>query len=306
MEWQQLEYFRVVAKTEHFRKAAEQLTLSQPALSRSIAKLEEELGVSLFDRTGRSVHLNRFGKLFLHRVENGLNEISMGVQEINQLKNPYTGTVFLSFIQTLGVTILPEIIRAFNEKFPRVEIRLYQNKVLPSTRLLLKREIDLCLVSSFDPHPDITWHPLYQEELFLYVPANHRLASRSQVALSELSEDHFIGFKDGLGMRKLVNGFCEQAGFVPAVKFEGEDVSTLAGLVSAGLGVTIIPSFHGISTGKVKPIRISEPFCYREIGLAWLNGNPLSPSAELFRSYVIHEFRDTELENPQQKKQPAE
>jgi DNA-binding transcriptional LysR family regulator len=78
LEWQQLEYFRAVAKTEHFRKASEQLSISQPALSRSITKLEEELGISLFDRTGRSVKLNQFGRLFLKRVENGINEIEMG------------------------------------------------------------------------------------------------------------------------------------------------------------------------------------------------------------------------------------
>ena len=108
MEWQQLEYFRIVAKTEHFRKAAELLNISQPALSRSIKKLEEELGICLFDRIGRSVKLNQFGRVFLKRVENGLNEISYGVEEINHLKNPYTGTVSIAFLQTFGISILPE------------------------------------------------------------------------------------------------------------------------------------------------------------------------------------------------------
>ena len=101
MEWQQLEYFCVVAKTEHFRKAAELLNISQPALSRSIKKLEEELGICLFDRIGRSVKLNQFGRVFLKRVENGLNEISYGVEEINHLKNPYTGTCLLLFYRRL-------------------------------------------------------------------------------------------------------------------------------------------------------------------------------------------------------------
>ena len=126
MEWQQLEYFRVVAKTEHFRKASELLAISQPALSRSINKLEEELGISLFDRTGRSVKLNKFGRLFLKRVENGLNEISIGIQEINQLKNPYTGTISIAFLQTLGITVLPEIISHCTKQYPYVEIQLYQ------------------------------------------------------------------------------------------------------------------------------------------------------------------------------------
>lgn len=290
MEWQQLEYFRVVAKIEHFRKSAELLAVSQPALSRSIHKLEEELGVTLFERTGRSVQLNKFGRLFLKRVENGLNEISIGIQEINQLKNPYTGNVSLAFLQTLGITILPEIISNFNKQYPHVEIQLYQNKTLNSIQQLLNREVDLCLISSFEENPNITWHPLMDEELFLYVPANHRFASKSSVVLSELSDDNFIGFKKGLGMRGVINNFCEKAGFTPRIKFEGEDVSTLAGLVSSGLGVTIIPAFHGISSDKIKQISISEPYCHREIGIAWLNEHTLSPSADLFRTFVIELF----------------
>ncbi|WP_026564311.1 LysR family transcriptional regulator [Bacillus sp. UNC41MFS5] len=290
MEWQQLEYFRVVAKTEHFRKSAEQLAISQPALSRSINKLEEELGVTLFDRTGRSVHLNKFGRLFLKRVENGLNEISFGIQEINQLKNPYTGTVSLAFLQTLGITILPKIISNFNKQYPHVEIQIYQNKIVTSIQQLLTREVDLCLIGSFEHNPNITWHPLMNEELFLNVPANHRFASRSSIALSELSNDNFISFKEGLGMRELINKFCKNSGFTPVIKFEGEDVPTIAGLVSAGLGVTIIPAFHGISPEKIKQIPISKPYCHREIGIAWLNGITLSPSAELFRTYVTEMF----------------
>lgn len=290
MEWQQLEYFRVVAKTEHFRKAAELLSISQPALSRSITKLEEELGISLFDRTGRSVQLNKFGRIFLHRVENGLNEIALGVQEINQLKDPYTGTLSLAFLPNLGTSILPEIIGHFNKEYPHVEIQLYQNKILDSVDQLLKREVDLCLISRVGAHPAITWHPLFEEELFLYVPATHRFANRTSIALHEIAGDPFIAFKKELGMREIINHFCEKAGISPVIRFEGEDVPTMAGLVSAGLGVTIIPPFHGISSDKIKQIQITKPDCYRGIGLAWLNGGTLSPSADLFRNYVIELF----------------
>ena len=291
MEWQQLEYFCVVAKTEHFHKAAELLNISQPALSRSIKKLEAELGISLFERVGRSVKLNKFGYTFLKRVENGLNEISIGVQEINQLKNPYTGTVSIAFLQTFGISILPEIVRDFNERYPHVEIQLYQNNIFSSIQQLLNREVDLCLITAIAGHPEINWQSLFDEELFLYVPTNHRLAERSSVSLSEIGKENFIAFKKELGMREVINNFCEEAGFTPVIKFEGEDVPTLAGLVSAGLGITIIPEFAGISSGKIKKIPISEPYCHREIGLAWLKGNTLTPSGDLFRKCVIELFK---------------
>lgn len=287
MEWQQLEYFRVVAKTEHFRKAAEELSITQPALSRSINKLEKELGTPLFDRIGRSVQLNKFGQIFLERVENGLNEIALGVKEIHQLKNPYTGTVSISFLQILGIEMVPDILRDFNSKYPEVEIQLFQNNIMTSVQQLLNREVDLCFIPQIKEEAKIAWHHLFDEALFLYVSADHPLAERDSVALKELSEENFIAFKRGLGMRDVIDGFCEQAGFSPRIKFEGEDVPTLAGLVSAGLGVTIIPAFHGVSSERIKQISITEPFCYRKIGIAWLNGSTLPPSVELFRNHVI-------------------
>ncbi|MEH6943962.1 LysR family transcriptional regulator [Bacillus sp. JJ722] len=291
MEWQQLEYFRVVAKTEHFTKAAEILSISQPALTRSITKMEQELGIALFDRVGRTVKLNKYGKLFLKRVEKGLLEISTGIEEIHQLQNPFTGTVSFSFLLTLGIYIVPQIISRFNEEYPDVELEIHQSSTMVSIHQLLDGEIDYCLVGPIEPDPNIVWHLLFQEELFAYVPANHRLAEKTSITLDDLANDHFIGFKKGMGMRETTESFCQQAGFSPKIKFEGEDVSTLAGLVSSGLGVTIIPAFSGISSDKIKKLSISNPYCQRQIGIAWMKGKAYSPTAQLFRNYIIEMFQ---------------
>ena len=99
--------------------------------------------------------------------------------------------------------------------------------------------------------------------------------------LEELAQDPFISFKKGYGMRTLTDQFCAQAGFAPHVVFEGEDVATVSVLVSSGIGVTLIPSFRGITPSKIKKLRVTEPVCRREIGLAWLKGRALSPSGGL-------------------------
>lgn len=291
MEWQQLEYFRVVAKMEHFTKAAEILSISQPALTRSITKMEQELGIALFDRVGRTVKLNKYGKLFLKRVEKGLMEISTGIEEIHQLQNPFTGTVSFSFLLTLGVHIVPQIISHFNEEYPDVELEIHQSSSMISIQQLLDGEIDFCLIGPIEPDPNIVWNLLFQEELFAYIPANHHLAEKTSITLDELANDHFIGFKKGIGMREMTESFCQQVGFTPKIKFEGEDVSTLAGLVSSGLGVTIIPEFSGISSDKIKKLAISNPYCQRQIGIAWLKGKAYSPTAQLFRNYIIEMFQ---------------
>lgn len=292
MEWQQLEYFRVVAKTEHFTRAAEQLAISQPALSRSITHLEDTLGVPLFDRVGRSVKLNSYGRLFLSRVDKALQEIQQGMSELQQLKDPHSGTVSLAFVMTFGLSLLPDFISKFNREYPRVELQLHQNTTLGIFKQILEGKVDLSIVGQIDrPNPYLVWHKLIDEELFVYVPANHRLAGRDAIRLEELAKDPFIGFKQGYGMRTLTDKFCEQAGFVPQVVFEGEDVATVSVLVSSGIGVTLIPAFTGINPGKIKKLRVTEPSCRREVGLAWLKDRTLSSSAELFRSFIIGQFK---------------
>lgn len=290
MEWQQLEYFRVVARTEHFTRAAERLAISQPALSRSMNHLEATLGVSLFDRVGRSVKLNAYGRLFLARVERALQEIQDGVNELQQLKDPFTGTVSLAFVMSFGLSFLPDFISTFNGLYPQVTFRLYQNTTAAIFRQLLDGEADLSIIGFIDNQHRLEWEKLTDEELFVYVPAKHRLAARSSIRLEELAQEPFVSFKKGYGMRTLTDQFCEQAGFVPHVVFEGEDVATVSVLVSSGIGVTLIPSFTGITPSKIKKVRVTEPVCRREIGLAWLKGRTLSPSADLFRTFIRSRF----------------
>ncbi len=290
MEWQQLEYFRAVARAEHFTKAAQSLAISQPALSRSITKLEEEIGVLLFDRLGRTVRLNSFGEVFLKHVENAFNEIDQGIKAVNQLSNPATGVISLTFLVSLGLNILPEMIGKFSRLYPGVEFHLYENVTPYILKDLVNGEVDLCLTSPFEKQHGILWHKLLDEMLYAYLPVSHSLAVKSNICLADLKGEPFISFKKSYNTRTLVDKFCGMAGFTPEVKFEGGDLATIVGLVSSGLGVAVIPKFSGVDSSKVKCLPIISPICEREIGLAWLEERTLPPSAKLFRDFLIHEF----------------
>lgn len=290
MEWQQLEHFRVVARTEHFTKAAEQLNMTQPALSRSIGRLEEELGIQLFDRPGRTVQLNKFGRKFLVRVDKAFQEINQGKQELLQMNDPYSGSVSLGFLLTFGFTILPDIISKFNRIYPNVDFELHQNTTIAIAEQLVRGEVDLCLLHPLEERQDWIWYKLFEEELFIYVPTNHPLADRSEARLDRFAGDPFIGFKKGSGMRLITDQFCQQAGFHPHIKFEGDDVATASGLVASGLGVALMPDFTGIDSSRVKKLKVTEPVCHREFGLTWMKGRTLSRSAELFRTFIMDYF----------------
>lgn len=287
MEWQQLEYFQTVARIQHMTSAARALNITQPALSRSIARLEDELNVPLFERKGRTIVLNQYGKLFLARVDRILEEYQAGRRELEQLLDPERGEISLGFLHTLGVRWIPDLIGRFRDIYPHVRFQLHQNSNLSLLERLDSGEIDLCMSSPQDTSLSIEWTKLWTEKLYLAVPVHHRLAGSTSVALEELQDEMLISFKDGYGLRHITDELLQQAGISPRILFEGEEIHTIAGLVCAGLGIAILPKTEGIDENGLAWISVRNPNCYREIGIATAEGRFLSPAAEQFRKFVI-------------------
>lgn len=292
MEWQQLEYFQTTAQLEHITRAAEALSISQPALSRSIARLEQELGVSLFERNGRAIVLNRYGKLFLLRVNRIMKEYQEGMREIAELTSPQYGEVSLGFLHTLGPQLVPELIRQFRAEYPHIQFQLHQSNTQTLLDRMMDGDIDLCLTSlrERDTPQQIRWAYLRSEELFVAVPVGHPLAERDAVRLDEVGNEPIVSFKMGYGLRKITDDLFQQAGIQPKVTFEGEEVHTIAGLVASGLGVAVIPDFQGIDRSQVSLLPVEWPLCRRNIGMAWIEGHYLSPAAEQFRQFILRQF----------------
>ncbi|NWL89356.1 LysR family transcriptional regulator [Paenibacillus sp. 79R4] len=288
MEWQQLEYFQTVARMQNITSAARAMNITQPALSRSIARLESELNVPLFERKGRSIVLNRYGELFLARVERIMEEYQAGRREIEQLLDPERGEVSLGFLHTLGIRWIPDLIGKFRESYPSVRFQLHQNSNLNLLHQLHSGEIDLCMSSPQETPLNIHWTKLWTEELFLAVPVHHRLAGVKSVALEELQDEMLISYKEGYGLRHIMDELLHQAGISPKILFEGEEIHTIAGLVCAGLGIAILPKTEGINEDGLVWVTITDPDCNREIGIAWVEGKFLSPAANLFKQFVIH------------------
>ncbi|MBY0054371.1 LysR family transcriptional regulator [Brevibacillus agri] len=291
MEWQQLEYFQTLARMQHVTRAAEAMSLSQPALSRSIARLEEELGVPLFERQGRTIMLNRYGQLFLKRVNRILKEFEDGKQELRDLVHPDRGEVALGFLHTLGTSLIPDLIGAFRAKSPSIGFTMIQNHSYSLLEHLDAGELDLCLLAEpTETKLPIQWTPLWSEELFAIVPIGHPLAGRESILLSEIAEESFIFLKKGYALRRTTDQLFEQLGVTPRVTFEGEEAATVAGLVAAGLGVSLLPDLRGIDQSKIAQIRIRTPKCQRVIGMALVKGGYLSPAAVRFKEFILDYF----------------
>lgn len=291
MEWQQLKYFQTVANLQHISHAAEILSISQPALSRSIARLEKELGVKLFDRQKRSLALNQYGKLFLARVNKMISEFEEGKQELNDLLDPEYGTVSLGFLHTLGTDFVPDLIGEFKKKHPNIKFNLFQNNSQLLVEQLEAGEIDLCFNTDRETKLNVEWIKLWSEELFLIVPKNHPLSKRKSINLKQITGEALICFKKSYVLRNITDKLCKTAGFEPNILFEGEEVSTILGLVATGLGVAIIPLPKGLDQSKISKIKIDSPKSERTIKMCFVKDRYLSITNLLFKEFVIDYFK---------------
>ena len=290
MDLLQLKYFQTVAHLEHMTRAAERLRIAQPSLSQSIARLEEDLGVPLFHRQGRRIQLNQFGQAFLKRVERIFAELDEGRREVADLAGLEQGSIALA---VANPQFLPDLLSAFLAHHPQVRFRLFQQHAIATLIQQLERgDIDLCISSPPIEQPGIACQPLLTEEIFLLVPASHPLATRKSIRLIEARDEAFVSLKAGHGLRDMADELCKRAGFVPNVAFEGDEISTVRGLVTAGLGVTFLAarSWQDSTGLPIVPLHITEPTCYRTIGLAWLKDRYLSVAARHFQQFIIEYF----------------
>jgi DNA-binding transcriptional LysR family regulator len=293
LEWQQLQYFKTVAHLQNVSRASEELNISQSALSRAISNLEDDLGVPLFDRRGRSLQLNRYGRTFLKRVESALHEVEEGRRELEDLVGPIRGTVCLGFLHTLGAQLIPDLLKQFRKIHPSITFQLIQNDSTTMIQQLRSGEMDLCLLSPPLRSPGIGWIDLKKEELYLIVPPDHLLSKRQSIRLAEAADESFISVKKGTGLRRITDTLCTMAGFSPNVTFEGDEVNTVCGLVSAGLGVALIPdnpTINATSSASVVYLRVEEPRCERIIGVTWMEDRYLSAASKLFQQFLVEYF----------------
>ncbi|MFF2178701.1 LysR family transcriptional regulator [Lysinibacillus sp. NPDC058147] len=289
MEFLQLKYFQTVARLEHMTKAAKQLQIAQPSLSKTISRLEEDLGVELFDREHRKISLNAAGKIFLNRVDRAFAELNEGQRELNQFIDQDQRSI------TLAVTIprvLPALLGSFLSKYPDVRFQQFLKSISSMKKMLMEGEVDYCISSIPIEGEDIRWEPLITEEIFLIVPPNHRLAGRESVRLEEVKDEAFISMNTGYGFRNLTDQFCREAGFVQNIAFEGDEPTVISDLVRQGLGVAFVSELSWVPKSGEFPhkLRIVEPACQRTIGLAWSEKRYFTPIAKQFRQFVVEYF----------------
>lgn len=287
MELLQLQYFLAVARLEHMTDAARSLHVTQSSLSKTIQRLEEDLGVPLFDRTGRKLRLNEFGSRFLLRAEKALFELEQGRQEIRDLSGPEHGVIELA---VTNASTLPDILREFRKKRPHIQFHVQMLTTQEMETLLHRGEVDFCLSSPPIRGEDIVCQIVFMDPILVAVPKEHPLADRSSVSLAELKDEWFVGVKRGYRTRDLVDSVCQAAGFEPKYVYEGNEPARLSALVEAGIGIGFLPGTAMDSREQIRYLQVEGHELAREIALLWNKNRYVSRAALEFREVVAEFF----------------
>jgi LysR family transcriptional regulator, transcription activator of glutamate synthase operon len=285
VQLQELRWFVAAVHEPNLTRVSETVHISQPALSRSLRRLESEVGAELFDRVGRTLAPNEHGRALAVRVGRALAELDDGIESVRVAVDPERGEIRLAFLHTLGTWLVPDLIGAYRTEHPEVRFRLRQDSAGVTLGELLAGVHDLLLTSPEPGDPAVGWLGLFTEPLRVAVPPAHRLAARRRVRLRELAGDEFIMLSPEHGLRAVTDGLCERAGFTPRVAFEGEDVETLRGLVAAGLGVALLPVRPG-APASPPLLAVADRGAQRTIGLAWHRRRYRSPAVSAFAAFI--------------------
>jgi len=281
VELRQLIAFKEVATHSSFTAAATHLHLTQSAVSQQIKALEDECGVTLFDRSGRLVRLTNAGQVLLTHVERILAQVENARVEMAEMAGGARGRCRLAALPSVAAYILPRALATFQRRYPAVEVQLMESVQSQLLEWVQQGIVDFSIVALpvHDPHLQST--PLLHDEFVLVVPQDHAFASRHIVRLAELAAERFIFYPRGAGGREQFIEACRQAGFEPQVAFESEDRETMLGLVAAGVGVTFLPRIIAQHTRVDGPVTVDiiEPRLRREVGVVWRRNRYLPQSA---------------------------
>jgi DNA-binding transcriptional LysR family regulator len=285
MDLRKLRYFVVLAEELNFRKAAERLNMTQPPLSMAIRSIEGELDVRLFDRTPRRVTLTHAGQTFLDEARFLLQRSRDAVDLTRAADRGEVGRIAISFMSASIYTILPPILREFAIRSPGVKLELREMTLPQQTASLLKGDIDIAFLRPPVQDAELDWEVLMSEPLMAVMPRGHPLAEMPRVPGRRLASEPFVMFEraPGLVLHNLVLGFCLKLGFTPRVVQEVAQSHAIVGLVSGGIGISLVPaSSETINLRGVEYRPLVEASPPVHTGLAWRRGET-SPAVAAFR-----------------------
>ncbi|MDT7638935.1 MAG: hypothetical protein QOC83_3223 [Pseudonocardiales bacterium] len=280
MELRQVEHFLAVVEHGSFTAAARATRIVQSALSTSIRNLERELGTALFERTTRRVTVSEAGQAFLPRARRVVAESTAAVEAVRAVAGLHRGRVAIGMIQWLGPVDLPAELSRFHRRYPEIQINVLNAPVSELLDRLRNGTLDLAYLAMDGPLPDdLAGRPVFDEDLLLIMPPEHRLAGQRRVRWAELDDEQFVDFAEGATVTGIVHRVSAQLGLNRRMVGQVTQLDLQLALVRNGLGVAIVQGTLAASAHGIAVAELIEPRVHWQVSLTSRSPGPVNPAA---------------------------
>ncbi len=282
-----LQYLDAINTHRHFGKAAEACFVTQPTLSAQLAKLEEQLGLTLVERHKRGVMLTPEGEALCQEARKVLDAADHFEQSARSLSDPLAGEIHIGLIPTLAPYLLPHIMVPLSEELNKLDFFLHEDRTRELIHKLHQGKLDLLILPWLDEFTGVEAYDLFDETLCLAVPKQHELAQRDNVSLDQLDGLKVLTLEDGHCLRDQALGYCFSAGAQEDQRFQATSLETLRYMVAAGAGITLLPKLavEGRDDAQLSYIPFQKPAPSRRIVLLI---RPNYPRMEAVRAIVAN------------------
>jgi DNA-binding transcriptional LysR family regulator len=288
MELRHLIYFEAVARHEHVSRAAIELAVAQPAITKQLKDLERELGGGpLFERVGRRLRLTETGRVLQSHVRTILANVETTRAEMRERGGMRGGRVGLGAPPSVGERLLPEVLRSFHRGHPDVELRIVEGDSQTLLEHLDRGTLDLAVVTLPVVQRGLVLAELFSEDLVVALAHEHRLAARASLRIADLAEQRFMLYSPAGYIRQALTLACRQAGFAPRVMLDSGSMELLLRLVEANLGVAVVPRLVVEGRDQLAALPLHDPPLTRTMGLVWREGRVLAPAVARLRDFVV-------------------
>lgn len=286
MTLNQIYYFQTVARYENYRKAAEELYISQPSLSRSIASLESELGVLLFEKNGRGVNLTKGGKLFLEYADRIIDECEIAKNKMKEMASD-GGKIDIGYVFPLASHYIPHNVRDFlNKKENKnVTFNFFQNHTSAIAKKVRSGELDVGFGGYIDKE-EFEFFPVLSEEMVLITPIGHELESHKKVSIQELRNYPVIGYDRESWLGNYTKQLYRRLAFAPNIVVECPDEHSIVALVSEDFGIALVPAIEEINENRVNIHRFDDIELMHHTFMFWMRDRYQLPAVERFIEYM--------------------
>jgi LysR family hydrogen peroxide-inducible transcriptional activator len=275
--FKQLRYFDALAREQHFGRAADSCSVTQPALSMQIQELEASLGIPLVERTRAGIRLTPKGEEIATRAQRLLNDVRDLIDYAKQSTGILSGTLRVGVIPSVAPYLLPPLLPMLREQYPDLQLHLRETQTHVLTDELVEGKLDVLLLALPLKHPDVEALPLFDDRFLLAVPKSKKLSGRVRATKDLVEGDRLLLLEEGHCLRDQALTYCSLQQVDAFNTFGASSLSTIVEMVAAGLGITLLPEICVAVEGRareIKMIRFIEPEPLRSIGLVWRRSSP--------------------------------